>query len=397
MSDVPITAPGGMTFNLIFDAAADAAPAAFRQAVEDAAALLSSSIKNQITVNLKIDYSGVGGVASAAPDASRLISYEPIAPADVNTLISDVAKTPYATKETPILQSLVGFNNLPASFEQNIRQDLINSSGSNLADVLPDTQLIQGAVFVQVWNSELKLFGLMDANDTTTDDGNVKFNTDIPQANMVGVALHELTHAMGRVPDGPEPDIFDLFRFSSSGKYLFDGTSNPTAASPAPASYFSLDNGVTKLADYGTTSDPSDYLNTGVQGGTDAFNEFYDKNTNQYLSTTDLIQLEALGFDVNVLSATTADDLSADIKKIDQLRFRRFRSHQDARKLYRQLRARSRRHRWCQHGRCKLRVHAGSHRPHLLRRRRRHGRIDRFASPNPEPCAGRSGQDGHPQ
>ena len=77
---------------------------------------------------------------------------------------------------------------------------------------------------------------------------------------------------------------------------MFDSTSNPSPTSPAPASYFSLDGGTTKLADYGTTSDPSDFLNTGVQGATDAFNEFYNTTTNQYLSSTDLLQLEAIGF-----------------------------------------------------------------------------------------------------
>jgi hypothetical protein len=49
------------------------------------------------------------------------------------------------------------------------------------------------------------------------------------------------------------------------------------------------------LADYGTTSDPSDFLNTGVQGPEDAFNESYDENTNHYLTSVDLLQLEAIG------------------------------------------------------------------------------------------------------
>ena len=89
---------------------------------------------------------------------------------------------------------------LPSTWRQNIRQDLINSSGSNLAAVLPDTQSIQGSPFVQVSNAQLKLFGLLDANDTSTDDGSATFSTDIPQADLVGVALHELTHAMGRAP-----------------------------------------------------------------------------------------------------------------------------------------------------------------------------------------------------
>ena len=56
MSEVYVTAPGGMTFHLIFDAAADAAPQSFRDGIEAGALLLSQEIKDQITVNLKIDY-----------------------------------------------------------------------------------------------------------------------------------------------------------------------------------------------------------------------------------------------------------------------------------------------------------------------------------------------------
>jgi serralysin len=107
---------------------------------------------------------------------------------------------------------------------------------------------------------------------------------------LVGVALHELTHAMGRVPYGPAPDILDLFRFTSPGVHLFSG------ADTAPAAYFSLDGGATKLADYGRTSDPSDFLNGGVQGSNDPFNEFYSGGTIQSLSAADKAQLDALGF-----------------------------------------------------------------------------------------------------
>ena len=121
----------------------------------------------------------------------------------------------------------------------------------------------------------MKLWGLLGANDTTTDDGSATFATDINSSLLVGVALHELTHAMGRVPYGSAPDIFDLFRFTSAGTRLFQG------GATAPAAYFSVDGGNTKLADYGQTSDPSDFLNSGVQGPNDPFNEFYTGSTLQ--------------------------------------------------------------------------------------------------------------------
>src|SRR6185437_6428848 len=54
----------------------------------------------------------------------------------------------------------------------------------------------------------------------------------------------------------------------------------------------------TKLADYGQTSDSSDFLNSGIQGANDPFNEFYTSSTSQQLTATDLQELDALGFHV---------------------------------------------------------------------------------------------------
>ena len=153
---------------------------------------------------------------------------------------------------------------LPSNFNQNIRQDLIESSSSNLADSLPTgTNFIQGWPLVWVSNAQLKLFGLSAANDTTTDDASITFKTDIRPEGLVGVALHELAHALGRQPKGLEPNIFDLFRFTSPGQRLFDAD-NKTAPAAICAGRRRHE-----IADYGITSDPSDFLNNnspGVQG-----------------------------------------------------------------------------------------------------------------------------------
>jgi hypothetical protein len=246
---VPVSS-GGITINLVFDAAAMAAPTSFRSGIQQAASIIASEISDKITVNIKIDYSGTGGGSAAGPDNGLFESYS------------------------------------------SVRANLINLASS--ADVtfngLPAGTLIQNQSNVAVWNAELKLWGLLNPNDTTTDDGSATFATDINPNLLVGVALHELTHAMGRVPYGPQPDVFDLFRFTGPGTHLFQG------GSTAPAAYFSLDNGTTKLADYGRNLDPSDFLNSGVQGPNDPFNEYYTSSTSQQLSTVDLKQLDALGF-----------------------------------------------------------------------------------------------------
>src|SRR5579859_3856125 len=256
---------GGITINLLFDAAAMAAPASFRSGIAQAAAILASTISDKITVNLNIDYSGTGGGAAAGPDSGLFENYS------------------------------------------TIRSDLVNNAtpGDATFNALPTGSSVQGQSYVAVWNAQLKLWGFLGANDTTTDDGSATFATDINSNLLVGVALHELTHAMGRVPDGPQPDVFDLYRFTSPGAMLFAG------GNTAPAAYFSTDGGHTKLADFGQTSDPSDFLNSGVQGPNDPFNEYYDASTIQGLTTVDKQMLDALGFHTMTVSRTVIESVGS--------------------------------------------------------------------------------------
>jgi 20S proteasome alpha/beta subunit len=250
-------ASAGLTINLLFDANAMAAPQPFRDGITAAMQMICAVVTDKITINIQIDYSGTGGGAAAGPSGG---AYEPY-----STVLADLVNNATPGDTT--------FSNLPA--------------GSTIA----------GQSQVAVWYSQLKLWGLVAANGSEVD-GSAIFSTDINPNLLVGVALHELTHAMGRVPYGPttqnpsttQPDIFDFYRFTSAGNILINGNST------APAAYFSLDGGASKLADYGRTSDPSDFLNSGVQGSTDPFNEFYNGSTQQSLTAIDLIQLDALGF-----------------------------------------------------------------------------------------------------
>ena len=68
-SSVVAVTTGGITFDLLFDSAAMAAPASFRAGIEQAATMLANTISDKITVDIKIDYSGTGGGAAAGPDS----------------------------------------------------------------------------------------------------------------------------------------------------------------------------------------------------------------------------------------------------------------------------------------------------------------------------------------
>jgi FG-GAP-like repeat len=264
---IPVTS-GGITVNLEF-VLADQPTTAFETDVEEAARILAADIHNRITVNIKVGYGEFkgsalpSGEAAAFPDGGRLVNYS------------------------------------------SVRADLIANAatGDTNFNALPAGSSIQDQSQVEVWNAQLKAFSLLAPNDTTTDDGFAGFAKDIFDSEMVGVALHELTHAMGRVPNGAAPDIFDFTRFTSAGVRLFDGNMKT-----APAAYFSVDGGTTRLADYGESNDPSDFLNPPSSTLTpeDPFNEFYNTGTIQGLTNVDLTQLDTLGF--NTSGSSGRDD-----------------------------------------------------------------------------------------
>ena len=262
---------GGITLHLNYDAPAMAAPSSFRTQIEQAALMIANAISDPITVNLSINISGSGGGAYAGPTG-------------------------------------VG-----ASYS-SVRSFLTTNatSGDTEFQYLPNTSSIQGQSNVVVWSAQEKLFGLLAA-DASATDGSVHFSSDISSNAIIGVALHEITHAMGRVPYGATPDIFDFSRYTNASTRLFTGGSS---ASPA---YFSIDGGTTKLADYGLNSDPSDFLNSGMQGSTDPFNEFYTPgSTSQALSSVDLKQMVALGYHLTANSAATAPLITNNLSLVSQ-------------------------------------------------------------------------------
>ena len=237
----------GFQINLVWDSTVRNAPLGFQTAIIQAAKVLCNSISSNISLNLGISCTGADGIASGGPTTGTYV--------------------PYTTVRDYLL------SNAPA--------------GANIFNALPNGSTIQGESIVTLWDAQLKLWGFKTSDEL---DGSASFAPDIPINILTSVALHELTHCLGRIHSGSPPAVFDLFRYQSPGSLLFSGDT------PSLPAYFSIDGGKTHLADYGINSDPSDFLNTDVQGKNDPFNEFYSANTQQPLSVVDLIQLEAIGY-----------------------------------------------------------------------------------------------------
>ena len=242
---------GGITINLLFDAAAMAAPASFRAGIQQAASILTATISDKITVNINVDYSGTGGGAAAGPSGGQYLNYS------------------------------------------TVRADLINNAtaGDATFNALPSGSSIQGQSSVAVWNAQLKLWGVLGANDTTTADGSATFATDINPSLLVGVALHELTHAMGRVPYGP------VTRYHGSVS-LYEPRRTDVSMVPIPPRppIFPPMEAIRNWPITAKIPIRADFLNSGVQGGNDPFNEYYGGGTLQSLTTADKALLDALGF-----------------------------------------------------------------------------------------------------
>ena len=252
---------GNFKINLVWDTTVSSST--FQTAIAKAASAIANVLTDNLTVNLGITNSGTGGGASAGPSGGLYKTYSWV------------------------------YSHLKSS--------------DPTFSALPNTSTIQGQSTVGVWNTQLKLWGLAS---TSALDGGANFATDISSSALFGVALHELTHAFGRVPFGSAPDVFDLFRFTAPGQMLF------SSAIPAAQAYFSIDGGVTNIAYYGTKSDPSDFYNGTPTGKLhsiydttyDAFSEYYYSSgaSYQYLTAVDLHSLVANGFHLNPLTVVKA-------------------------------------------------------------------------------------------
>jgi hypothetical protein len=243
--------------------------ASFLQDEQTAVNILDSTFTNNISVTIDVGYGSFRG---------QVLNNQSFSVGDANTNAGAQFQLTY----TQLRNDLLAFGQ-PGFF--------------NAAN-LPAGNSINGVSNFWISSSVGACFGLF----TNLTDGFVGIGTNFtPGAQRVSAFLHELGHALGRVPEnnGIFSSELDLWRFTSQGNRLFDGTTNPSVQNPVQAAYFSLDGGATDLADWGQTSDPSDFRGPGSNPPSnltpnDPFDEFVG-NLGQ-LTTRDIQCMEALGF-----------------------------------------------------------------------------------------------------
>jgi len=182
---------------------------------------------------------------------------------------------------------------------------------SNSVASLPATDPTGGSWYVPL--AEAKAMGisalvLIDANNTTTSDGDVGFASDIiynfnltnraaifTNYDFIAVAEHEITEVMGRdnfglnLGDNYVP--YDLFRFTASGVRSFNVNDSNV--------YFSADNGVTVLKYFYGDVNTGDIQDWAGSTPPDAYDAYLSNGQVGRLSFADLTALDIIGYKLN--------------------------------------------------------------------------------------------------
>src|SRR5581483_8918469 len=269
LSPVTIGAAGGFQIVLDWDSSVASAPTGFQTAVEAAAQFYTTTFNDPVTVTLQIGWGEITqdgrttaiadpGEAEGGPDAGDEFTYDQVMAA-LRANASSAA-------------DLTAVNSLAAETAPN------------------------GMIYVATAQEEA--LGLVSRADATVPAGSVGFSAPPSgftydfnpndrgvsgEADFVGIAEHEIGHALGRFAplDGsgsPYYSILDLYRFSAPGSRELTG------GQPA---YLSIDGGATRLNDFDTSSDFADWNGS---NGVDSYNAIYTLGVENPVSASDITE-----------------------------------------------------------------------------------------------------------
>lgn len=253
--------------NLVWDESVDLAPVGFKQAVQYAASFFDDLITSPITINIEVGW-------GEARDTALSVG-----------LLGEA----YVT--TGLFRSFADYG---AALAAHNTSPTIQSALDNLVD--PGRQ-----VFVP--GAQAKAIGVLAA-DAPLTDGAIGFAASptlytydpdnravAGKVDLIGLAQHEITHALGRISYTWGTTGFDLYRYSAPGVWATAGSGS---------TYFSLDGGQTNLGAFSLTGDPADW---GPTMASDTQAAFLGTGIAFTYSDTDIAALNALGYAIGTTPA----------------------------------------------------------------------------------------------
>jgi hypothetical protein len=268
----------GVDIHVTYDNSVSNAPSGFTSVVEQVANFFASSLQDStqhITMNIDVGYGEVDGMRMGRGAIGESVTNLQ------DVLYSDLTSA-YSTSGLS-LGSSVPAGNLYVSYAEAKALDI----------TITNPQTVDGYVGFSSKS------GIFDYNNADGVSGN--------QYDFYGTVAHEFSEVMGRIllvgsniNNAPSYMAYDFFHFSSPGVQDFSGNGG----------YFSNDQGTTNLADFNDPSNPltaggdaGDWANSGTShsGGSiyDAFNAFGSPGEVAPVSHTDMLALQALGFDLH--------------------------------------------------------------------------------------------------
>jgi hypothetical protein len=279
-----------MQINFIYDSSCNAAPAAFKTALQTGANIIDSAITNPITVNIQVGW---------GENAGTLVD---------STAVGTGAPQP---------------NGATVTYAQLVNALTATASSNNCSYItanLPKTDPTGGSGQWTLYTAQAAALNLPVQNSNTvngtTVDGSMGFATGIDwgytrtnlganQIDFIGTVTHEITHVLGRVsaPTGPmsqQYGVNDLYSYASPGTLQIT-TGNA-------GGYYSINGGATNIGnlDGSPTGDPADWTVVTDDNGGSA------NGVAGTFSFIDLQVMQALGYKMapayQIAGATSVDN-----------------------------------------------------------------------------------------
>ncbi len=308
-----------------------------------------SVITTNVTINLGVGYSALGtGIIGSTGSTSYGVAIQDVygAMADVGSSALDASAVKAALSANTVNDATFG----TVSGIAMVRNGTVSGvNGANPNTSQYDTSLTRNNIAVVGTQANLKALGYEGFG--ATNDANITFSSAFSfdfdptdgiaagQMDFIGVAIHEMGHALGftsRVDfvdgnSGVGPgaaagnatnwngqytgSILDLFRYSDDPRNVAPGTGPVLDWSTGVASYFSLDGGLTSFngnslfstgAYNGDGRQASHFKDTPSPAGCDGFNQVgimdptFCYGEMGVIKSNDLAAFDAIGWNLNV-------------------------------------------------------------------------------------------------